>query len=270
MKNLALRLVSGVIFVVLLVGSILISPYTFAVLFAAIMALAIREFHQLTNKNPDIQVNTLIAVIGGVLLFIGAFVSASKLTDFPVYTIYGVYVIVILISELFRKKQNPIHNWAYFVLGQIYTALPFALLNYILYVNNYQPIILLAVFISIWVNDTGAYCTGMLLGKHKLFKRISPKKTWEGFLGGAVFVLISGYIFSRFIPELTLLQWFIFSEIVVIFGTLGDLSESLIKRTLDVKDSGNAIPGHGGILDRFDSMIMAAPMVFLLLSLILK
>jgi phosphatidate cytidylyltransferase len=108
----------------------------------------------------------------------------------------------------------------------------------------------------------------MLLGKHKLFERISPKKTWEGFIGGAVFALISGFVFSLFIPELNLLQWFIFSEIIVIFGTFGDLTESLIKRTENVKDTGNIIPGHGGLLDRFDSMLMSAPVIFLWLSFV--
>jgi len=269
MKNLWLRLFSGIIFVALLVGSILISPYTFAILFSLITAFAVREFHHLTNKNPEIEVNIPIAMTGGVLLFVSNFLAASKATDFPVFSVYGIFILVILIVELFRKKQNPIHNWAYFILGQIYTALPFSILSYILYVNEYEPIILLAVFISLWVNDTGAYITGMMFGKHKLFERISPKKTWEGFIGGGFFVLISGYIFSMLIPDLNLLQWFIFSEITVIFGTLGDLSESLIKRTLNVKDSGNAIPGHGGILDRFDSMLMAAPMIYLFLSFLL-
>lgn len=268
MNNLTLRLISGIIFVAVIVGAILLSPYSVVVVFTPIVFFAVREFHTLTNKTPDVEVNIPTAVAGGVLLFLCAFLSASGAVTFPVYVIYGFYVVVVFLWELFRKKQNPINNWAHFLLGQIYVALPFSLLSYILYFNGYQPIILLAVFISIWVNDTGAYCTGMLLGKHKLFERISPKKTWEGFIGGAVFVLISGYIFSRYIPELTLWQWFIFSEIVVIFGTLGDLSESLLKRTLGVKDSGNLLPGHGGALDRFDSMMLAAPVIFLFLSLL--
>ena len=160
------------------------------------------------------------------------------------------------------------NNLAYFILGQLFIALPFSLLCFILYVSDYQSIILLAVFITIWVNDTGAYVSGMLLGKHKLFERISPKKTWEGFIGGAFFALISGYVFSLFIPELNLLQWFIFSEIIVIFGTFGDLTESLMKRTENVKDTGNIIPGHGGLLDRFDSMLMSAPVIFLWLNFV--
>jgi phosphatidate cytidylyltransferase len=115
------------------------------------------------------------------------------------------------------------------------------------------------------VNDTFAYLTGVTFGKHRLFERISPKKSWEGFVGGGLAALLSGYVFSLIIPEISLIQWLIFSEITVVFGTFGDLIESLIKRTVHVKDSGNIIPGHGGLLDRFDSMLLAAPSVFIFL-----
>lgn len=270
MKNMFTRLISGIVFITIVISSILISPYTFVIAFSIITALALREFHSLTNKKSEIEVNIPLAMVGGIILFICSYLHSVNFTIFPVYNFYGFYLVVILIAELFRKKQFPIQNWAYLILGQVMIALPFAILSNILYIKDYQPIILLAVFISIWVNDTGAYCTGMLLGKHKLFERISPKKTWEGFLGGAAFVLLSGYLFSIYIKELTLLQWFIYSEIIVIFGTLGDLSESLLKRSLGVKDSGNIIPGHGGILDRFDSLMLATPIVYIFLSIILK
>ena len=167
---------------------------------------------------------------------------------------------------LYRKKQNPLHNWAYFILGQVFIALPFSLLNFILFVDNWKPLILLSVFVTIWVNDTGAYLTGVTLGKHRMFERISPKKSWEGFVGGALAAILSGYIFSLFIPQISLINWFLFSEIIVVFGTFGDLIESLMKRTLNVKDSGNVIPGHGGLLDRFDSMLLAAPAILIYLS----
>ena len=268
MNNFVKRTISGGIFVAIVVTSILLSPYTFAVVFAVFTALAAHEFHKLTNKPVDIQVNKTVAMIGALLLFVCSFVYASGKFQYPVYSFYGLYIVAVFIAELYRKKQNPVNNLAYFILGQIFIALPFSLLSYILFVSDYQPIILLAVFISIWVNDTGAYVTGMLLGKHKLFERISPKKTWEGFIGGAVFALLSGFVFSLFIPELNLLQWFIFSEIIVIFGTFGDLTESLMKRTENVKDTGNIIPGHGGLLDRFDSMLMSAPVIFIWLSFI--
>ena len=118
------------------------------------------------------------------------------------------------------------------------------------------------------MNDTGAYVVGVTFGKHRLFERISPKKSWEGFFGGAFFALISGYVFSLIIKDISLINWLIFSEIIVIFGTFGDLIESLLKRTLDVKDSGNVIPGHGGLLDRFDSMLLAAPAIYLFLTVL--
>jgi len=129
---------------------------------------------------------------------------------------------------------------------------------------------LLAVFVTIWVNDTGAYLFGITFGKHRLFERVSPKKSWEGFFGGALSALALGYVFSLIIPEISLVECLLFSEIIVIFGTFGDLIESLMKRTVEVKDSGNAIPGHGGLLDRFDSMLLAAPVIFIYLSFLFK
>jgi phosphatidate cytidylyltransferase len=268
-KNFIQRTISGAIFVAIIIASILLSPYAFAVVFVIITALAMHEFYKLTHKPGETDVNFMAGVTGGVLLFICSFLYAYNLVSFPVYPVYGLYVLLVLIAELFRKKKNPVNNWAYFLLGQVYIALPFSLLNFILFISGFQPILLMAVFITLWVNDTGAYVTGMLFGKHKMFERISPKKTWEGFIGGAFFALLSGYVFSRFIPDISLIQWLIFSELVVIFGTLGDLSESLIKRTEQVKDSGNVIPGHGGILDRFDSMLMAAPVIFIYLKIII-
>jgi len=129
---------------------------------------------------------------------------------------------------------------------------------------------LMAVFVTIWVNDTGAYVFGVTLGKHRMFERVSPKKSWEGFIGGGLTALLSGYVFSLIVPEISLIQWLIFSEIVVIFGTFGDLLESLMKRTIHVKDSGDVIPGHGGLLDRFDSMLLVAPAIFIYLSFLFR
>jgi phosphatidate cytidylyltransferase len=268
MNNFVKRTLSGFIFVTLIVGSILLNRFTFAAFFSIICGWAVYEFHKLSNQQPVINVNTGTALIGGVLLFLCSFVYASGFCHYPVYSFYGFYVILVLIFELYQQKENPLNNWAYFILGQVYIALPFALLNYILFMDNWQPLLLLAVFATIWVNDTGAYLVGVSIGKHRLFERISPKKSWGGFIGGALAALLSGYVFSLFIPQISLINWFIFSEIIVIFGTFGDLIESLMKRTVKVKDSGNVIPGHGGLLDRFDSMLLAAPVVFIYLSFI--
>ena len=239
------------------------------VFFAAIF-LGLYEFYKMTYKPETIEINVIVGTLGGMILFANGFLHAYGLTSPMIYSTYAFYLIIVFIAELFRKKANPINNWAYYFLGQIYVAIPFSLLNYIIFIQGYQPWLLLALFITLWVNDTGAYITGMLFGKHKLFERVSPKKTWEGFIGGAVFALISGYVLSRFITDISLWQWLVFSEIVVIFGTLGDLSESLLKRTENVKDAGKLIPGHGGILDRFDSMILAAPVIWIYLSWILS
>jgi len=267
MENFVKRTLSGFLFVTLIVGSILLGNYyVFITVFAIISGLAVREFHKLTNKQPDVNVNLWIASISTVLLFVTSFLYASKSVTYPVFSLYGFYIVLVLVYELYRQKSNPLHNWAYFILGQIFVALPFALLNFIIFINNYQPLILVSVFVTIWVNDTGAYLVGVTFGKHRLFERISPKKSWEGFVGGALAALLSAYLFSLLIPEISLINWLILSEIIVVFGTFGDLIESLMKRTVQVKDSGNIIPGHGGLLDRFDSMLLAAPVVFIYLS----
>jgi len=266
MNNFVKRTMSGFIFVTLIVSSILLNQLTFALFFAVICGWSVFEFHKISNLQPEVSVNPWTALTGAVLLFLCSYLYASGEWRYPVYSIYGFYIILVLISGLYLQKKNPVHNWAYFILGQIFIALPFSLLNYILFIDKWQPLILLSVFVTIWVNDTGAYLTGITIGKHHLFERISPKKTWEGFIGGAIAALISGYVFSMLIPQISLINWLIFSEIIVIFGTFGDLLESLIKRTLNVKDSGNVIPGHGGLLDRFDSMLLAAPVVFIYLS----
>ncbi|MFZ4581228.1 MAG: phosphatidate cytidylyltransferase [Paludibacter sp.] len=268
MNNFLMRTLSGFVFVVLVLGSILWSPITFIAFFSIITGLAVSEFHKLTNNNEHVQVNAFISIVGGVILFACSYMMASASVNFPIYSIYGLFLILALIAELYTRKPNPIHNWAYFIMGQVFIALPFSLLNFIGFIDHttYKPMILIAVFTTIWVNDTGAYLFGVTFGKHRLFERISPKKSWEGFFGGAIAALASGYLFSMFIPELSLLQWIAFSEIIVIFGTFGDLMESLLKRTVNIKDSGNIIPGHGGLLDRFDSMLLAAPVIFIYLS----
>ncbi|MFV0391878.1 MAG: phosphatidate cytidylyltransferase [Paludibacteraceae bacterium] len=269
-KNLLQRTFSGLIFIVITISSILYHPFSFGAVFLILTFLGLYEFYKLTNKPGDIEVNPIVGVFGGLILFASCFLHAYEKAPIYIFSVYAVYIILTFVSELFLKKVNPVNNWAYFFLGQVYIALPFSLLNYIIFTPGYQPWLLLAMFITLWINDTGAYVTGMLLGKHKMFERISPKKTWEGFAGGAFFALIAGYVFSRYIPDISLVQWLFFSVLVVIFGTLGDLSESLLKRAENVKDAGKLIPGHGGILDRFDSMLLSAPVILIYLTLILS
>ena len=171
-----------------------------------------------------------------------------------------------MVSELYLKKENPLNNWAYAMFSQMYIALPFALLNVLAFhsdettsISQYNAILPLSIFIFNWVNDTGAYCTGMLFGKHRLFERISPKKSWEGSIGGGVFCIIASLVLAHFFPFMSVGVWIGLALTVVVFGTWGDLTESLLKRRLGIKDSGHILPGHGGMLDRFDSAILAIP-----------
>ena len=184
-----------------------------------------------------------------------------------VFIPYLVTIVYLLVAELYLKQQDPIQDWAYTMLAQMYIALPFSLLNVLAFnaTNNglvaFNPILPLSVFVFLWVNDSGAYCVGSLIGKHKIFPRISPAKSWEGSIGGAVFVLAAAYAISYFIDQnmLTMPEWLGLGLVVVVFGTWGDLVESLFKRTLGIKDSGDILPGHGGMLDRFDSSLLAIP-----------
>lgn len=246
-------------------------------LFSVITFLSLFEFYRLVRGKERIIVN-LFDSLGGTLLFIILFSSmGGGLLSSPAkaFAIYFVYLLILFVSRLYIKRIDPIREWAYSALGQIYIALPLGLLNVIAFQPNfmgsqvYTPAILLAFFVFIWANDSGAYLVGVCIGKHKLFPRISPKKSWEGFWGGVVFTLAAAYLFSYFYPNmLTYPEWFGLALVVSVFATWGDLCESVIKRQLDLKDSGGLFPGHGGMLDRFDSTFMAAPAVFIYMSLI--
>ena len=216
-----------------------------------------------------------LPILAGLFLFlcfgyIGVVPGANE-----IFIPYLFLILYLFISELYKKQPNPLNNWAYAMMSQIYIALSFALLNVLAYhssatesVSQYNPILPLSIFIFNWVNDTGAYCTGMLFGKHRLFERISPKKSWEGSIGGAVFSIIAAIVLAHFFTFLSTGVWIGLGLTVVVFGTWGDLTESLMKRTLGIKDSGNILPGHGGMLDRFDSTLMAVPAAVVYLYLV--
>ena len=275
MKNFIQRAITGVIFVAVLIGCIIGGPLSFGILFCLISALATVEFCQLMNQQEDVQVNRNICTLGSIALFLCFFFYGMNPAETGIFIPYLAILIYLFISELYLKKKNPINNWAYAMFSQLYVALPFALLNVLAFQTNgttsdsqYLFILPLSLFNFKWVNDTGAYCTGMLLGKHPLFKRISPKKSWEGSIGGCVFSIAAAFALAHFFPIMSTAKWVGMGITVVIFGTWGDLTESLMKRQLGIKDSGNILPGHGGMLDRFDSAIMAIPAAVVYLYLI--
>ncbi|MBP3553513.1 MAG: phosphatidate cytidylyltransferase [Bacteroidaceae bacterium] len=276
MKNFIKRTLTGILFVAVLVGCILYTPTTFGLLFALITGLAVWEFGTLINQSGQAVINRPICGLAGVYLFLAVMGFSENLFGGEVFVPYLIMLIYLLVAELYLRRPNPMNNWAYTMMSQLYVALPFALLS-VLYFYPVQmmqgealtvavtPMLPLSVFIFLWASDSGAYLVGSLIGKHRLFERISPKKSWEGSIGGGVLALVAAWALWYFFPIMSLWQWIGMALVVVVFGTWGDLVESLLKRQLGIKDSGHILPGHGGILDRFDSSMLAVPAVVIYL-----
>ena len=272
-KNLIIRAITGAVFVAIMVVGISFRPDVMILLFAAITGLTIWEFTGLVNQSENVAVNRFISTAAGIYFFLAVAGYCSGLTPSAAFVPYLLTVVYLLVSELYLKQTNPINNWAYTMLSQMYITLPFSMINELAFRSTpdgnvtFEWLLPLSLFIFLWTNDTGAYCSGSLLGRHKLFPRISPGKSWEGSIGGAVFVMIAAAIIyflnvgqtDGLVAGMPLWQWLGLGLVVVVFGTWGDLVESLFKRTLGIKDSGNILPGHGGMLDRFDSSLMAIP-----------
>ncbi|MDL2256182.1 phosphatidate cytidylyltransferase [Parabacteroides sp. OttesenSCG-928-K15] len=277
MKNLIKRALTGIVFVAIIVGCICFHPYTFLLLFAAITGLTLWEFYGLTGHYDAAPIKRLFYTLGGVYLFAATFAFAQGLAGKVVFLPYLAFLIFVLVFELYYKDTNPIKVWSLSFFAQIYCAGFLSLLNFLIVIphditgeTTHIPLFVLAIFVFIWLNDTGAYLIGTLFGKHRLFERISPKKSWEGFWGGFIVAVLSSLAFAWYIPELKWYIWVGFAVVVVLFGTWGDLVESLLKRTLAVKDSGKVLPGHGGMLDRFDSLLLAIPASYIYIELFIR
>lgn len=267
MKNFILRAMTGGLFVLVLVGVIIYSPLTFGIVFTCIAVLAMYEYVKLINNTlPEVSVNKVVSMAGAFYLFPAFMAFTMDICGASVFIPYLLILIYLLVSELYLKHPKPVANWGYVFFGQVYIALFLALLNVLAFQYNpvaekveYNWVLPLSLFIFLWLNDAGAYCVGVLFGKHRLFPRISPKKSWEGAIGGIVVALLASLCMSYWFSFMNIAQWAGFAMVVTLFGIWGDLVESLFKRQLRVKDSGNILPGHGGILDRFDSSLLAIP-----------
>lgn len=268
MKNIVTRTISGAVYIALISFSILFTSYSYLILFSIITGLALWEFYQMLEKNSQSRINKPVATLGGVYLFVTGFLYFAGIIPLRYVALWFIVMLYVLIRELFIKGEHAIRDISNTFLGQIYIALPMMFLSLLGFIENpdgsltYTPTFLMSFFVLIWLYDTGAYLFGIKFGKHRLFERISPKKSWEGAIGGALVSMLAAAGISYLFPGyLNLYQWLGFALVTVIFGTWGDLVESMIKRSLNVKDSGNLIPGHGGILDRIDSCLLAAPAV---------
>lgn len=268
MSNLAVRTLTGTILVVLVIAVILTSQYLFALLFLAFTIIGLYEFYSMVEKAAVFP-NKIAGIIAGTVLFSTNAMVAMDIMEIEFLLLNFVFVFLIFLFELYRNNPNPFTNIAFTFFGLLYVAVPFSLLNYFpnpaFIPGVYHTSFLLGFFFLVWINDTGAFLTGTAIGKHKLFERVSPKKTWEGAIGGAILTFICAAVISTYYSHIYLKDWFIISAIIIVFGTYGDLFESMFKRSINTKDSGRILPGHGGVLDRFDSVFMAAPFVFVYL-----
>ena len=270
MNNFIVRTITAVFFVAAIVCCFLRAE-AMIFLFALVTGLTIWEFTGLVNDRENVSVNRMICTVAGVYFFLAMAGYNSGITPAGVFVPYLITIVYLMVAELYLKQPDPVNDWAYTMMSQLYIALPFSMINVLAFRSvgsdiTYTYLIPLSVFFFLWVNDAGAYICGSLLGKHKLFPRISPGKSWEGSIGGGILVMIVAVLIWHLSEQyavndlhLSAFEWAGLGLVVVIFGTWGDLVESLFKRTIGIKDSGHILPGHGGMLDRFDSTLMAFP-----------
>lgn len=267
------RAITGVIFVIVMLASVMLGPYVFAGFYLLVSCLCLFEFYGLIKQNTA-SPNVPVGIINGILIFAAiAIICYSGVFTLPAFEgknlghkllfLIPITSAAVFVAELFKKSGAPFTNIAYTYLGLIFTIMPFSFFHALAYVGaGFNLQIPLGFLIMLWANDTGAYLVGRALGRTKLFERHSPKKTWEGFIGGAIISAAAARILAHYYTGLALHQWIIIALLIAIVGTTGDLVESMLKRSINVKDSGGLLPGHGGLLDRFDGLLLAAPIVY--------
>ncbi len=274
MSNFLQRTIFGSIYVAVIVLSCLVwQPYLLGLVFLTVSMLATKEYTRMMQMDFFTSAGSIL--LSGLLFAVSWTISLpwKNMNDYSLtfcfyaLLLYFLLLFGLILAEIFRTSENPMQNWGNILLSQVWVALPFALMGCL---GLLESMLLLSLFVIIWINDTGAYCVGSLIGKHKMIPSVSPGKSWEGLIGGIAFAMGAGYIFLADPFGFTGLQyagwkWILLTLVITIFGTLGDLLESKVKRTLGIKDSGNAIPGHGGWLDRFDSVLIATLAVCLTL-----
>ncbi|OAV71293.1 Phosphatidate cytidylyltransferase [Bacteroidales bacterium Barb4] len=265
MNNLIVRALTGSVYIAVILAAVCLHPVPFLIVFAFITAALLREFHELTGRGKVAPLKRILYPLGGGYLFAASFAYAHHWCGATVFLPYILFLMSVLVIELYAKEADPVKNWSVAFFGQLYCAGTMSLLNF----SEATPFVL-ALFVIVWLNDTGAYLVGSRFGRHRLFERISPKKSWEGFWGGFAMAVLASQVFAFCNPEISRFHWLGLSVVIVIFATWGDLTESLLKRTLERKDSGSVLPGHGGLLDRFDSILLASPAACIYIELFMK
>ncbi len=271
MNNFTKRTITGGVYVIAVVSAIMFNPIILSAFFGLVALISLYEFYK-NSKIKDIFAQNILGFSLAITTYLSFALKAFEIDNKYAIALSLLLVFLIFIIELYNKKGNPFTNIAYTILGIVYIVIPMGLTNFIvnpsLTTNTFIPILLLSIFILAWCNDTFAYLVGVKFGKNRLFERISPKKSWEGFFGGFVAVQIASIILYKFtITPLMFFDFMIMGALVSIIGTYGDLVESMFKRQMGVKDSGNILPGHGGFLDRFDIIFFIIPFIFTYLFL---
>ncbi len=271
-KNLFKRAAAGVIYVAIILFALLGGEYAFLAIFGLFLAVALYEFFRMAAGDSCKTACKIFQIVSGLVIYFSFFLFLKKISLIAFPYAIAAYVLMLFLSTIFIKRKDIIQTTAYSLLGHIYITLPLSILLFIsqrygniIGLGNFNNLFVLAIFVLIWINDTGAFLFGSLFGKHRLIERISPKKSVEGFIFGIVISVIAAIIFSHYFQSISIYLWISIGLITSVFASLGDLFESLLKRTFGVKDSGNLIPGHGGILDRIDSLLIVFPAIFLFL-----
>ena len=270
-SNLTQRLVTALVGAAIIIAGTALNEWAYFAIFLFICVSSIWEFYKLAGMEGLVPLKTL-GTVAAITIFSLSFMIEKDIIPLQYYFLVFPLISLVYMIKLYKKtEQKPFTNIAYTFLGIFYIAVPFALLNHAVFrmeeiadgtlVKSYKPEIIIGSLLILWASDTGAYFAGTLFGKRKLFERISPKKSWEGFWGGAVLALAMTYGLSRFFHTLSMMDWIIVGILIIIGGTFGDLVESLLKRSIEIKDSGKSLPGHGGFLDRFDGLFISAPFI---------
>lgn len=264
MKSLLTRTLTGAFFVVIVAGSLWCGSFWYGLVFLLITLFTLREFYHLMNLT-GYKPQKYIGLVLGAAIFAVSYAHASHHASQHIYFLLLVLFPAVYITELFYRRSEPFHHIAVTVLGIIYVALPFSLMNYMVFIpgtEGYNPAPVLAFFFLLWSFDTGAYLAGITAGRHLLWPSVSPRKTWEGIIGGLLLAALTAVLIERYFLPSAIWVWLVSAVIAGVAGTFGDLTESTLKRSLGLKDSGNILPGHGGLMDRFDSTLLAFPVYF--------
>ena len=277
MKEFYRRTLTGAWIVIFILGGFWLHPVSFCLTGLVIMSGILYEYYRIISGSGT-KVQTAAGMITGISAYLLSTLVAMGLLDYIFILLLIPFIAMIMIAELYRRDEKPFDSLAHTFFGLIYAVVPFSLFPFSAFSQtglkpiiphggiDFSPGVVVGFFILLWVNDTGAYLTGMTMGKHRLMERISPKKSWEGFTGGVVLTVLAAWLLAGRLGILDTAGWIVVALIVAISGTFGDLVESMLKRSTGIKDSGNIMPGHGGFMDRFDSTLLAFPLVFLFIS----